>query len=218
MDITNGTNPVDLILIFASLAVLPFVALMVTSYVKIVIVLSLIRNALGIQQNPPNLVINGMSIILSFYIMSPVTVATFDVVKDRNFDVGKKDELVETFHLAREPLVGFLKKHTTKREQQFFYQSAFKLWPKEQAEALEQDSMMVLVPAFTVSELTSAFQIGFLLYLPFIAVDLIVSNVLLSLGMMMVSPMTISLPLKLLLFVMADGWTRLIHGLILTYS
>jgi len=218
MDLTSGANPIDLILIFAALAVLPFVALMVTSYVKIVIVLSLIRNALGVQQNPPNLVINGMAIILSFYIMSPVTVSTFEAVKHRNFDVANKTELIETLSLAREPLVAFLTKHTTKREQQFFHQTAFKLWPKDQAESLEPDSMMVLVPAFTVSELTSAFQIGFLLYLPFIAVDLIVSNVLLSLGMMMVSPMTISLPLKLLLFVMADGWTRLIHGLILTYS
>lgn len=217
MEIGSGSNPVDLIFIFASLAVLPFVALMVTSYVKIVIVLSLIRNALGIQQNPPNLVINGMAIILTFYIMSPVTVETFNRVKDRHFDLGNKVETLETIRLASEPLRSFLKKHTSKREQQFFYQSAFKLWPEEQSQTLDKESMMVLVPAFTVSELTSAFQIGFLLYLPFIAVDLIVSNILLSLGMMMVSPMTISLPLKLLLFVVADGWTRLIHGLILTY-
>ena len=218
MSVISGSNPVDLIVIFAALAVLPFVALMVTSYVKIVIVLSLIRNALGIQQNPPNLVLNGLSIILSLYVMSPVIVATFDVVKDAEFDVSKRVALLETMNQAKEPLQAFLKKHSSSRERKFFRQTAYKLWPKEQAEELDEDSLLVLVPAFTVSELTSAFQIGFLMYLPFIALDLIVSNVLLAMGMMMVSPMTISLPLKLLLFVMADGWTRMIHGLILTYG
>ena len=217
MDI-NLTTPVDLIVVFALMAVLPFVALMVTSYVKIVIVLSLIRNALGIQQNPPNLVLNGMSIILSLYIMSPVLVSTFDKVKDSDFSLKDKEQMLRTIEQAQEPLCAFLNKHTSKRELLFFHQTAHRIWPKEQAEALEEDSLMVLVPAFTVSELTSAFQIGFLIYLPFVAIDLIVSNVLLAMGMMMVSPMTISLPLKLLLFVMADGWTRLIHGLILTYT
>lgn len=211
------SGPVDLILVFAALAILPFVALMVTSYVKIVIVLSLIRNALGIQQNPPNLVLNGMAIILSLYVMSPVTVAMFETVKDSDFSLQDKQALLATISEAEQPLADFLKKHASERERQFFHRTAFKLWPQEQAESLAPDSLMVLVPAFTVSELTSAFQIGFLLYLPFIAIDLIVSNVLLSMGMMMVSPMTISLPLKLLLFVLADGWTRLIHGLILTY-
>ncbi|MEW4486718.1 type III secretion system export apparatus subunit SctR [Thalassoglobus sp. JC818] len=214
----NNSNPVDLILVFSALAVLPFVALMVTSYVKIVIVLSLIRNALGIQQNPPNLVLNGLSIILSLYVMSPVTTVMFDALNSRTIDIKDKDGLMETLEQAQTPLKEFLKKHASAREQKFFHQTAFKLWPEEQAKSLETDSLMVLVPAFTVSELTSAFQIGFLLYLPFIAVDLIVSNILLAMGMMMVSPMTISLPLKLLLFVTADGWTRLIHGLILTYT
>ena len=91
------------------------------------------------------------------------------------------------------------------------------MWPAADAAALSEDSLMVLVPAFTVTELTEAFQIGFLLYLPFIAIDLIVSNILLALGMMMVSPMTISLPFKLMLFVIVNGWTKLVHGLVLTY-
>lgn len=213
----NLTGPVDLIVVFAALAVLPFAALMVTSYVKIVIVLSLIRNALGIQQNPPNLVINGLSIILSMYVMSPVTMAMFDAAKNSDFTMKDKQALMETVTQVEKPLKDFLKKHASERERHFFHKTAFKLWTKEQAESLSSDSLMVLVPAFTVGELTSAFQIGFLVYLPFIAIDLIVSNILLAMGMMMVSPMTISLPLKLLLFVMADGWTRLIHGLILTY-
>lgn len=218
MQLPDTGNPVDLILMFAALAVLPFVALMVTSYVKIVIVLSLIRNALGIQQNPPNLVLNGLAIILSMYIMSPVTLKMYDAVQGSSFDVRDKQGLLQAAEAAEAPLREFLKKHATERERVFFHRSARELWPPEQAAALAPDSLMVLVPAFTVSELTSAFQIGFLVYLPFIAIDLIVSNVLLSMGMMMVSPMTISLPLKLLLFVVVDGWTRLIHGLILTYS
>ena len=92
------------------------------------------------------------------------------------------------------------------------------MWPVEMRESATADNLLILVPAFTVSELTSAFEIGFLIYLPFIVIDLIISNILLAMGMMMVSPMTISLPFKLLLFVMIDGWTKLIHGLVLTYQ
>jgi type III secretion protein R len=119
---------------------------------------------------------------------------------------------------AAEPFRGFLMKHSGKKERVFFVQAAQKLWPPERAADLQEDDLLVLVPAFTVGELTSAFQIGFLLYLPFVAIDLIISNILLAMGMMMVSPTTISLPFKLLLFVLVDGWGRLIHGLVLTYA
>ena len=119
---------------------------------------------------------------------------------------------------AQEPILGFLQRHTNEREKRFFLDTTRKLWSKEAAATVDKDSFLILVPAFTVTELTSAFQIGFLLYLPFIAIDLIVSNILLAMGMMMVSPMTISLPFKLLLFVLVDGWTRLIHGIVLTYA
>ena len=119
---------------------------------------------------------------------------------------------------AKEPLKKFLLKHSQERERIFFVKMAKALWPEEQWRDLKDDDMMVLVPAYSVSELTTAFQIGFLLYLPFVAIDLVVSNILLAMGMMMVSPMTISLPFKLLLFVLVDGWARLIHGLVLTYK
>jgi type III secretion protein R len=109
-------------------------------------------------------------------------------------------------------------KHSGKKERVFFVQAAQKLWTPEHAADLKEDNLLVLVPAFTVGELTSAFQIGFLLYLPFVAIDLIISNILLAMGMMMVSPTTISLPFKLLLFVLVDGWGRLVHGLVLTYA
>ena len=100
----------------------------------------------------------------------------------------------------------------------FFLNSTQRLWPEEARRDVSSDDLLILVPAFTVSELTKAFEIGFLLYLPFIAIDLIVSNILLAMGMMMVSPLTISLPFKLFLFVVVDGWTRLIHGLVLSYE
>lgn len=203
------------ILVFLSLA--PFIAIMVTSYVKLVVVLSLIRNALGIQQIPPNMVINGLAIILSLYIMNPVIQDVFDVLQEKEINTKDIVSLKEAASEAKEPLRAFMLKHTTTRERAFFYSSAKKLWPPERSADLSDEDLMILVPAFTVSELTSAFKIGFLIYLPFIAVDIIVSNILLALGMMMVSPMTISLPFKLLLFVVADGWTRLIHGLVLTY-
>ena len=207
-----------LIVTLVLLSLAPFVAMMVTSYVKIVVVLSLIRNALGIQQIPPNIVMNGLAIILSVYIMHPVAQDTFEILQKSSIKKDDVQSMLKAANDAKEPLKKFLVKHASPRERVFFLKTAQKMWPPKRAAGLKDDDLMVLVPAFTVSELTSAFQIGFLIFLPFIVVDIIVSNVLLALGMMMVSPMTISLPLKLLLFVVADGWTRLIHGLVLSYA
>ena len=210
-------DPFFLIALLAGLSLAPFVVVMVTSYVKLVVVFSLIRNALGIQQIPPNMVINGLAIILSIYIMVPVG---YDMInKIKHIDLKEKN--LKTFEKvaqeAKDPLKKFLIKHCSDREKNFFLKSARKLWPKERAKSLTKNDLLVLVPSFAVSELTSAFQIGFLLYLPFIVIDLVISNILMAMGMMMVSPMTISLPFKLLLFVLLNGWTRLTHGLVLTY-
>ncbi len=216
----NSPDPIYLVGILVFLGLAPFIAIMVTSYVKIVVVMSLIRNALGVQQIPPNMVINGLSIILTMYIMNPVVQETYEIVRD-NWDTIDTKEITSVEAViveASEPLKAFLLKHSSTRERLFFFRSAKELWPEERHENLKDDDLMVLAPAFTVTELTEAFQIGFLIYLPFIAIDIIVSNILLALGMMMVSPMTISLPFKLLLFVMVDGWARLIHGVLLTYT
>jgi type III secretion protein R len=121
------------------------------------------------------------------------------------------------YEAGKGPLTKFLAAHAAEREKLFFMESAKSLWPKEMSDQLTLDSIVVVLPAFTVSQLREAFEIGFLLYLPFIAIDLIVSNILLAMGMMMVSPLTISLPFKLFLFVMIDGWSRLILGLVKTY-
>lgn len=210
-------DPLTLILLTAVLSLAPFFAIMATSYVKLVVVLSLVRNALGIQQIPPNMVLNGIAVILSIYIMAPVGQATFAAVENEDFKDFNAAKLKVVLEKGSSPIREFLNRHTTSHEKKFFLDTARRVWGNKSKVEISPDSFFVLIPAFTVSELTSAFQIGFLLYLPFIAIDLIVSNILLAMGMMMVSPMTISLPFKLLLFVLIDGWARLIHGLVLTY-
>jgi type III secretion protein R len=212
-------DPLSLIALILAFGIAPFVALMVTSYTKLVIVFGLLRTALGLQQTPPNMVLNGIAIILSVYIMAPVGMDVADSLRGRTF--GAKGEglsdIVRVIDAAQPPVKAFLQKHTHDRERQFFLKSATSIWPRARAEALRADDFMVLVPSFTLSELRRAFQIGFIIYMVFVVVDLIIATVLLALGMSMISPTTISLPFKLLLFVMLDGWTRLIHGLVLSY-
>jgi type III secretion protein R len=164
------------------------------------------------------MVINGLALILSLYIMAPVGLEMFDIVSTA---VDKSEDfktILEDAGKAKEPLRGFLLKHSEKKERLFFTHSAKRLWENEAADKLQDTDLVVLIPAFTVHELTAAFKIGFLIYLPFVIIDLIVSNILLAMGMMMVSPMTISLPFKLLLFVLTDGWTKLIHSMVLSYA
>lgn len=212
-------NPFVLLAGMSLLALAPFLAILVSSYIKIVVVLYIVRNGLGLPQVPPNIAVNGLAIILSLYIMAPVGFAALANFKSHDVAIDdlSNPELHAAVGDAVTPLSDFLKKHADEGERRFFAETTRKMWPAEQAEAVDKDHVLVLLPAFTLSELKSAFQIGFLLYLPFIVIDLIVSNILLAMGMIMVSPMMISLPFKILLFVMADGWTRLIHGLVLSY-
>ena len=228
------TDPFSLIVLFVGLSLLPFVAMIATSYLKIVVVMSLIRNALGIQSIPPNMVVNAIAMILTFYIMAPVASESWDIAATElarartpaeapaaAAEAGTPDgRYFETDAIARaaEPFRRFLSEHTAMRERAFFVNTAENLWGHDDEPAVvDPESFFILIPAFCVSELTKAFQIGFLVYLPFIAIDIIVSNILLAMGMMMVSPVTISLPFKLLLFVMVDGWTLLIQGLVRGY-
>jgi type III secretion protein R len=211
-------DELSLILGLALLALLPFIAVMATSFIKMTVVFSLLRNALGVQQIPPNMAMYGLAIILSVYVMAPVGFATYDYLKQNEVNLSKADTVEQLFDEGMAPYRTFLKRQIKPREQAFFIDSTRQIWPSEYADRLEPDSLLILLPAFTVSELTRAFEIGFLLYLPFIVIDLIISNILLAMGMMMVSPMTISLPFKLLLFVLLDGWARLTHGLILSYG
>lgn len=211
-------DPLTLIAVLGALALVPFMAIMVTSFVKLSVVLTLIRNALGVQQIPPNSAIYGLAIILTVYIMAPVGMSVYDRLKDKDLSLSHPDQLLTSVDEAAQPFKAFLKKHVKAEQQDFFHRTTREIWPKELSDQVGPDSYMILIPSFTVSELTSAFEIGFLIYLPFIVIDLIVSNILLAMGMMMVSPLTISLPFKLFLFVMMNGWSRLIHGLVLTYQ
>jgi len=229
------TDPFSLIVLFVGLSLLPFLAMIATSYLKIVVVMSLIRNALGIQSIPPNMVVNALAMILTFYIMAPICSESWDIAKKElakttlaaanaqksgSQSVNSLNYLFETDAVAKaaEPFRRFLSQHTSDRERVFFVNTAEHLWGKDGEPAVvDPESFYILIPSFCVSELTKAFQIGFLVYLPFIAIDIIVSNILLAMGMMMVSPVTISLPFKLLLFVMVNGWTLLIQGLVRGY-
>lgn len=336
MDLSNY-SPALVIVIVVFLALAPFVAVMVTSFTKMVVVLSLLRNALGLQQVPPNVVINGLAIVLSIYVMYPVILDTHAAISARmdgrpppasvqahidtraasqaerrramneralaageppaagatgepppaspaaadalqaeaeasasppamepargelftgvtggvgplvpEMEPGPEPEaadgprvigpgpatgplrapesgmdaayLLALFEAGKEPLRAFLINHSKSGEQEFFLRSAKRLMPPERHDALSLDDFIVVIPAFTVSELTAAFQIGFLIFLPFLIIDLVVANILLALGMMMMSPTIVSLPFKLLLFVLVDGWAKLVHGLVLTYA
>ena len=214
------TDPFALIALLVGLSLVAFVAMIATSYLKIVVVISLVRNALGIQSIPPNMVVNALALILTFYIMAPVVGESWDLFnKYREENKPEKEYRTDLALKAAEPLRQWLVRQTSDRECAFFVTTAERLWakPDEEKAKVDPDSFHILIPSFCVSELTKAFQIGFLVYLPFIAIDIIVSNILLAMGMMMVSPVTISLPFKLLLFVMVNGWTLLIQGLIRGY-
>lgn len=216
MDLTAFT-PASALVTVVVLALAPFVAVMVTSFVKIVVVLSLLRNALGLQQVPPNIVLNGLALILSIYVMYPVAQQMQErvTISAAPSDTG---QMFEAFDQAKEPLRTFLIRHSDPRERAFFARTAARVGGPGERQALSPNDFVVVIPAFVVKELSAAFQIGFLIFLPFLIVDLVISNILLAMGMMMLSPTTISLPFKLLLFVLIDGWVKLAHGLVLSYA
>lgn len=207
---------VGFMLLSATLGLLPFLVMSLTSFVKIVVVLTLVRNALGVQQVPPTMVINGLALVLTAYILMPTVRTTMDAVKNKPAETMTQ-RAVDLIDAGREPFRAFLSKNAHEREKRYFLKSAADLWPKADAEALKPDDLMVLAPAFVVSELTEGFRIGFLLYLAFIVVDLVVANVLVAIGLSQASPTNIAIPLKLLLFVVLDGWSALLHGLVQTY-
>lgn len=213
-----GTNVVSLFVVVMMLGFLPFVAVGVTAFAKISVVLLIVRNALGIQQTPPNMVIYGIALVLTVFIAAPIA-AQLQVIAtapDARFETV--DDWLLILQQAAEPIRAFLQKYAREADLAFFVNATSGIWGDELASQVDESSLAVLVPAFLVSELTRAFEIGFLLYLPFLAVDLVVSAVLMSLGMMMVSPIMIAIPFKLFLFVAVDGWSRLVQGLVLSYT
>jgi type III secretion protein R len=218
-------NPVVLVIVLGALALAPFALIMLTSFVKISVVLSILRNALGTQQVPPNQVITGISLILTVFIMAPVVekmYAEAGQVGDTEaiFSEVSVKTIFEAAKRGREPLRQFLERHAHERDRKMFFDLAQRMAIRngnDPAEILVTDFRTV-IPAFVTSELTEAFQIGFLLFIPFLIIDMVVSNILQAMGMFMLSPAMISLPFKLLLFVLIDGWVILIRNLVMGYT
>lgn len=212
--------------VLSMLALLPFIVMILSSFMKIVVVLSLLRSALGVQQSPPNQVINGVAFMLSIYIMYPtglkmydaaMTVVSQKAAPESLLSPGSSSYILSVANVAKEPLREFLKRNSSVKHQALFYRIAYRILPENHRPDLKPDDFMVLVPSFITSQLKDAFEIGVLIYIPFFVIDLVVSNILLAMGMMMLSPVTISMPLKLFLLVMLDGWTLLIEGLVNTF-
>ena len=211
----NGSSysvPIQTLLFFTALGFLPAVILMMTGFTRIVIVLSLMRQALGTQAAPPNQVIVGLSLFLTFFVMSP----TLDKVYTDAWQPYSAGQIgfEAALDRAQGPMRGFMLKQTRQSDVALFARLA-KLEPDVKPEAVP---FKVLVPAFVTSELKSAFQIAFLVFIPFLVIDMIVSSVLMSLGMMMLSPVLVSLPFKLMLFVLADGWNLLLGSLAASFA
>jgi len=204
---TQYSLTLQILALMTSLTLLPSFLLMMTSFVRIIIVLSILRQALGTGQTPPNTVLVGLALFLSLFIMSPVLQDIY--VNAITPYMNNSLSFEKALSIAEEPLRGFMLKQTREDDIGLFMQMANN---KDAATAADVP-FATLVPAFITSELKSAFTIGFLIYIPFVVIDLIVSSVLMSMGMMMLSPMMISMPFKLMLFVLVDGWGLILGSL-----
>jgi flagellar biosynthetic protein FliP len=212
IDFKDINNPlIETFLIISFLSFLPALLIMVTSFTRIVVVLSFLRHAFGGQSVPPNPVVIGLSLFLTFFVMSP----TIDVINEKAVTPYLHEEvsLGEAIDEAVPPLRQFMLKQTRQKDIALFAGLAKKPLPDKP----EELTMGVLIPAFAISELKTAFEIGFLLFLPFLIVDMVIASILLSMGMMMLPPVMISLPFKLLLFVLVDGWNLIIGSLMRSF-
>lgn len=207
----NRIPTLEIIVMMTIIALLPTFLVMMTSFTRIIIILGFLRNAMGIQQTPPNIVLAGISLFLTFFIMQPVIVQ----VNNEAYQPYIREEITmqECFNKAAVPFKRFMIKQTET--------SALKLFVNISDEEVPEDKtempMYVILPSFLMTELKRAFMAGFLLYLPFMLIDLVVASILMSMGMMMLPPAMISLPFKLLLFVVMDGWNLLFQALIMGY-
>lgn len=202
----------QLMIVLTLLTLAPAILLMVTSFTRIVVVLSLVRNALGTQQMPPNQVIIGLALFLTFFVMSPV----WTRINTEAFQPYQEEQISgeQAFALATAPLKDFMLKQTREKDLALFVKLSKEKRPEKPADI----TLPVLIPAFVISELKTAFQIGFLIFLPFFIVDIVVASILLSMGMMMLPPIMISLPFKLLLFVLVDGWYLIVESLVRSFK
>jgi flagellar biosynthetic protein FliP len=210
MNIDN--HLVEVFLVISFLSLLPAILIMFTSFTRIVVVLSFLRQAIGGQQIPPNAVIIGLAIFLTFFIMSP----TIDAITQDSVNpyMMKQITIQEAFKRAEPSIKSFMLKQTREKDLALFSTVA----REEKHSSPSELPLKVVVPAFAISELKTAFEIGFLIYLPFLVIDLVVSSILLSMGMMMLPPVLISLPFKLLLFVLVDGWNLIVGSIVRSFQ
>lgn len=209
---TSFSVPIQTLLFFTALSFLPAILLMMTGFTRIVIVLSLLRQALGTQSAPPNQVVVGLSLFLTFFVMGP----TFDRIYEEAYLPYSTNAISfeQAMAKADPPIRQFMLKQTRQSDFALFARLA-KLDPSVTAETAP---LRILVPAFATSELKTAFQIGFMIFIPFLVIDMVVSSILMSLGMMMLSPVLVALPFKLMLFVLADGWNLMIGSLAASFA
>jgi len=205
-------TPLKIIAVLSALSLLPAVILTVTSFVRTIVVLSFIRQGIGSQETPPNQVLVGLAMFLTLFVMTPVMTEIKNVALDP-YLAGQIDE-GKAFTDGLVPLRAFMLRHTRQADLALFYNATETPLP----ETPDDVSMRMAIPAYIVSELTTAFQMGVIVLLPFLVVDLAVASVLMSMGMMMVPPVTISLPIKLLLFVLVDGWNLVAGSLLQSYA
>ena len=214
----DASQPLEIIILLTLIALAPSMLIMMTCFTRIVIVLGFLRTAMQTQSTPPNMVITGMALFLTFFIMAPV----FSEINEVAYQPYVSEELTteEALDAASVPLKKFMLKQTSQDDLQFFLDLSKTEEPEGgyTDEYLQNDlSLTVIVPSFMISELKRAFQMGFLIFLPFLVIDLVVGSTLMSMGMMMLPPTTISLPFKILLFILADGWDLVIGSLVKTF-
>ena len=211
MNSPGFSNSMQITLTLAILSLLPFLLISITSFLRIIIVLSMIRSAIGTAQVPPNSVLIGLALFMTVYTMAP----TFDEVNKTAVVPYNKGQLTQmkAFEVGMKPFQQFMLRQTRERDLSLFVQFAKIPQPK----SVNDVPVYVVIPAFMISEMKTAFQIGFLLFIPFVIIDLVVANILLSLGMFMLSPVMVSLPFKILLFVLSDGWNLITKGLLMSF-
>ncbi|MCG1020661.1 flagellar type III secretion system pore protein FliP [Sutcliffiella horikoshii] len=205
------STSVQLLLLLTVFSLAPAILILMTSFTRIIIVLSFVRTSLATQSMPPNQVLIGLALFLTFFIMAP----TFAQVNDQALQPLFNEEITldEAYERASIPMKEFMSKHTRQKDLALFLDYA----QMERPESIEDIPLTVLVPAFAISELKTAFQIGFMIFIPFLVIDMVVASVLMSMGMMMLPPVMISLPFKILLFVLVDGWYLIVKSLLQTF-
>ncbi|MCQ8230702.1 type III secretion system export apparatus subunit SctR [Pectobacterium carotovorum] len=215
---TSGAfDPLMFALFLGTLSLIPLMMIVCTCFLKIAIVLLITRNAIGVQQVPPNMALYGIALAATLFVMAPVFQDISKRVQEKPLDMTDITSLQASVTYGLEPLQTFMSRNVDPDILTHLHENSLQMWPASLSEKVNTQNLLLVIPAFVLSELQAGFKIGFLIYIPFIVIDLIVSNVLLALGMQMVAPMTLSLPLKLLLFVLVNGWTRLLDGLFYSY-